>query len=264
MSRKVDRSLSPDAKALWACIENATGHGRRNAGTVFADFLEMACCALTGGRQEPEYLAVVGRYAERDCRDGKRGCDWLADAFGLLCNTDGATDVLGETYEAMVSYGEHGQFFTPENVCAMMAMMQVEGVGPRDDGEPVRIADTCCGSGRMLLAAAKHAPAGAEFHGTDIDARCERMAALNLALRGIDGVVLCRNGLTDEAPRFAYRTGWRMLVRHGAAMVPMNVADDAPETQGPPPGAAEPTRRLPARREPVTQGTLFQGVCGGR
>jgi type I restriction-modification system DNA methylase subunit len=58
--------------------------------------------------------------------------------------------------------------------------------------DPIRIQDPCCGSGVMLLAAAKHSPRWAidygivQFYGADIDMTCVRMAKINLMLHGMN------------------------------------------------------------------------------
>jgi hypothetical protein len=69
-----------------------------------------------------------------------------------------------------------------------------------------RVHDPCCGSGRMLLAAAqinRHW----EFVGQDVDLRCVRMCALNLAFRNLYGYVIHGNTLALEQ-KLVYRTGF--------------------------------------------------------
>lgn len=86
--------------------------------------------------------------------------------------------------------------------------------GPEQVGETDRVEfgaqptvhDPCSGSGRMLLAAAsinRHW----EFVGQDVDIRCVRMTALNLAFRNLYGYVIWGNTLALDK-KLVYRTGF--------------------------------------------------------
>ena len=72
-----------------------------------------------------------------------------------------------------------------------------------------RVGDPACGSGRMLLAVAEIQPHW-HFVGQDVDLRCVRMCAINLALRNLSGYVIHGNSLTDER-RHVYRTGFDLV-----------------------------------------------------
>lgn len=60
----------------------------------------------------------------------------------------------------------------------------------------------------MLLAAGEIQP-NWEFIGQDVDLRCVRMTALNLALRNRYGYVIWGNSLANER-RLVYRTGFNL------------------------------------------------------
>lgn len=66
--------------------------------------------------------------------------------------------------------------------------------------------DPACGSGLMLLAVAEIHPHW-EFHGQDVDLRCVRLTALNLAFRNLYGYVIWGNSLGLEK-KLVYRTGF--------------------------------------------------------
>jgi hypothetical protein len=68
------------------------------------------------------------------------------------------------------------------------------------------VCDPCCGSGRLLLVVAERQPHW-EFVGQDIDLRCVRMTAFNLAFRNRYGHVIWGDSLRDEQ-RLVYRTGF--------------------------------------------------------
>ena len=57
-----------------------------------------------------------------------------------------------------------------------------------------------------MLLAASNVNAHVELVGQDIDARCVRIAAINLGLRGKYGWVICGNSLTRDV-QFVYRIG---------------------------------------------------------
>lgn len=182
-------------------LDDAANRSHRSRGQVFEDFLEMSVCALAGGTMEEPYLKVVQRYAEGE--KGKRPVDLLAQLFGELVNVMEQTgaDVLGDLFQGAITYGEHGQFYTPDHLCRLMAGMQMH---KEDTGK--RILDPCCGSGRMLLACAEVNRSN-EFYGQDIDLRCVRMTAINLALRNLYGYVIWGNSLIAEQ-KLSYRTGF--------------------------------------------------------
>src|SRR5207249_1665656 len=70
------------------------------------------------------------------------------------------------------------------------------------------VCDPACGSGRLLLAVAEIQRHWI-FVGQDIDLRCVRMTAINLALRNLYGYVIWGNSLADEH-RLVYRTGFNL------------------------------------------------------
>jgi len=109
------------------------------------------------------------------------------------------TDVLGLVYMEVASRWKCsglGQYFTPADICEMMAMMQLgdnvmEQVNDaRAEGRRISICDPAVGSGAMLLAAKKVIlkQAGIKglrqftFHGQDVDMTCIRMCKIQLAL----------------------------------------------------------------------------------
>jgi hypothetical protein len=146
-------------------------------------------------------------------------------------------DILGDLFQGAITYGENGQFLTPESLTDCMAQLLLA-----DDGKDGRrVHEPSCGSGRMLLSAAKVNP-HLEFSGQDIDLRCVRMTAINLALRNLFGTVTWGNSLTGQ-PRLAYRTGFngRGFIRE----VPLT------ETQAPEPAALPPPDQTPLPTEPA-------------
>lgn len=201
----------------WLHLETIINRGH-SRGVVFLDWLDLmltSYLSLTDnlrrpkfteklkankldGEYEDRYMRIVERYKDSKPR-GERAIDLFAQAYGALTKEIGETqfDALGEIYEHMISYGEHGQFFTPTHVTHMMA--EIAGI---KDGETV--ADPCCGSGRMLLSAAKVNP-NAVFYGIDVDERCAKMCALNMVFFNLNGEVLWGDSLAMK-----FRTQWNI------------------------------------------------------
>jgi type I restriction-modification system DNA methylase subunit len=223
----------------------ARRHGSRDR--VFDDLLTLSVCALAGGRQEGEYLRTARPYC--DGKPGERSIDQLVEVFAQIVSLTELTqsDVLGDIFQGAITRGENGQFFTPDSVCALMASMS-DTDERRDkplradngDGRLKTIFDPCVGSGRMLLAAAK-VNRDRYFVGQDIDHRCAKIAAINLALWNLSGRIIWGNTLTNEIRR-VYHTGFdgRGLIRiedvEISAMVPFVQA------------AAQPNRSLDDHR----------------
>ncbi|MEO9930126.1 N-6 DNA methylase [Rhodopirellula bahusiensis] len=178
-----------------------TGHGR---GRVFSDFLTVARCALAGQTMEDEYHETIQK-GYTDGEPGGRGIDILKTAFHLMIGAmeDTGQDVLGDVFQGAITYGENGQFFTPDSVCNLMANLAVPA--DRTD-EPRTITDPACGSGRQLLAVAKHQPHW-DFTGRDVDHRCVQMTAINMGLNGLRGWAAWQNTLTLETQR-VYKVGF--------------------------------------------------------
>jgi len=165
---------------------------------VFPDFLEMAVYALSAGAKEEHYLKIISKYKPDEVR-------LLADAFtSLVCEMDnygdGLKDCLGDFFMEHLSFGRNCQFFTPENICDMMAII----TNPCGAGKTV--ADCACGSGRTLMAAARISRLNS-FYGADIDRTCCLMAVINLCLNGMTGEVAWMDTLCNR-----FYGGWQIAI----------------------------------------------------
>ena len=158
--------------------------------SVFSDFLDIVICALSAEKYEEEYLSIVKRYKKEEV---ELFCELFAQMV-MIMDDDGTglTDCLGEFYQNNITRGRNGQFFTPEHVCDAMAAMVIN-----KEERDKTVFDPCCGSGRMLLSAAKVARLD-YFFGADIDVRCAKMAAINLCLNGLRGEVAWMDSLGGE------------------------------------------------------------------
>jgi hypothetical protein len=241
--------------------------GRRHSGRerVFDDFLTMVVCCLAGGTREEEYLATIQPYVAGE--KGKRDVDKLAELFARLVNVMEETreDILGDVFQGAITRGLGGQFFTPDCIATLMAKLTTaddarEGTETPEGSEEApapessfgkTVADPCCGSGRLLLAAAKE-NRNRYFVGQDIDHRCAKIAAINLALWNLVGKVIWGNSLTLECKR-VYHTGF-----NGRGVI--RVEEPVPAVASPMVSEPETPETLPAPPlddEPLRQGSLF-------
>lgn len=226
MRRRADVPMSESGKAVWKALEKIEHRGHSRA-DVFRDWLDLLLETYlstsehihSGGtdlakpetfferdnRHETAYMAIVDRYKDNQSK-GARAIDYFAEAStaALLGIYKDDADPFGDVYMSAISFGEHGQFFTPRHIADAMAAMACAEL---EDGQIV--ADPSgCGSGIMLLAAAKINPR-ARFVGIDLDERCAKMCALNLISRELSGTVYCGNSLSGEMyTQWNIKDGW--------------------------------------------------------
>ena len=157
---------------------------------VFDDFLDISICCLSAQRYEEEYLTIIKKYERKEV---DLFCELFAEMTMVMDNGGtGLTDCLGEFFTKHITRGRNGQFFTPEHVCDFMGSITID---QNSNGQ--KIFDPACGSGRMLLSAAKISRSN-YFFGADIDNRCSKMTAINLCLNGLFGEVAWMNSLSME------------------------------------------------------------------
>ena len=223
---------------------------------VFDDWLTLVVCTLAGGTREEEYLQVVKPYCAGT--PGNRDIDRLAILLGRLVNVMEETrgDILGDIFQGAITRGQAGQFFTPDSISNLMAKLTASDDAPDGSAEATAselsksktVADPCCGSGRLLLAAARE-NRNQYFVGQDIDHRCVRITAINLALWNLYGKVIWGNSLTLECKR-TYHTGF-----NGRGVI--RVEEPAPQSDSPMPPAFD-CGPLPIEVDSgLRQGSLF-------
>ena len=201
---------------------------------------------------EDEYLQTIEKH--KDGIKGRRGVDKLAEMFATLVDLTDRTrsDIIGDLFQGSITYGEKGQFLTPMPICRMMALMTIPKEQTDLDGRR-SVNDPACGSGRMLLAAAEMQP-NWHFVGQDVDLRCVRMTAINLALRNHYGHVVCGNTLANST-NLIYETGrvhvWGNAIRM-TSRVPL---PDCEQTTVDP--ATQPKSTPPPTTDPASQLKLF-------
>ncbi|NQV28312.1 MAG: N-6 DNA methylase [Rhodopirellula sp.] len=193
-----------ETQPLFRQLEEISQRSGVSRSAAFEDFLTASTCALAAETMEDEYLTMVERH--KAGKPGKRSIDLIAKLFAQLINamtrTDG--DILGDLFQSAISHQESGQFFTPDSISQLMSQLSIDEPDEEaNDRSPLLVSDPACGTGRMLIDAARRNP-NVELFGQDVDARCVRICSINMGLRNLYGWVVCGNTLTCEN-RFAYR-----------------------------------------------------------
>jgi len=131
------------------------------------------------------------RYARAQLPDGKLGelVD-LISTIGFGDNPSTARDVLGQVYEyflgmfASAEGKRGGQFYTPASIVKTLVAILSPHSG--------QVYDPCCGSGGMFVQSEKFIEAhggklgDVSIYGQEANPTTWRLAAMNLAIRGID------------------------------------------------------------------------------
>ncbi|HEY1034608.1 MAG TPA: hypothetical protein VGE09_06475 [Pseudoxanthomonas sp.] len=232
-------------RALAKLLEQATG--RHHMHRVFADFVEMGALAIANGidlrqreEREARYLQLVKGYDKRELQA-------LTHAFGELVmalETGGPADVLGQVF-GMLDQGNaaRGQFFTPYELCRLMARMTLN-----DDEVRERIAERgfitmqepSVGAGAQIIALAEALQERGinyqeHLHVTcvDVDSRAVHMAFLQLSLLHVPALVILGNTLTLEEREHWYTPAhimglWDNRLRRGYALGSRMDVDSTP------------------------------------
>ena len=176
---------------------------------VWADLIYMMAAALSNAldpdssrreKREKEYLECVRRCG---------GAELPAKAFGIVVNALEANpdqDFLGSIYMRLeLGSHWHGQFFTPYNLCHLMAEIQMEELPEKIEKDGwVSVCDPCIGGGAMLVAAASKARImginyqhSMLFVGQDIDRIAGMMAYIQMSLLGMPGYIVIADTLSN-------------------------------------------------------------------
>jgi type I restriction enzyme M protein len=228
----------------WMKLFEGSALYRHDSSRMFEDYLDLVLCCMANRQQEERYLQVAKRYTREEL-------DTMAQlmAYHILIHEHhtaggGWYDMLGDVYMELASRSKAsrmGQFFTPVEVCEVMARITLPDA---DEMVGKSITDPAAGSGRMLLAAHAMQPKLGLIVAADLDPICAKMCALNFWLHGIRGEVACMDSLGLKW-YFAYHTHPRytwpfvtfldesrkeesMLYRYGAKLMEQAMAAKKP------------------------------------
>lgn len=182
----------------------------RSAWQVWEDLMTVMACSISNAvdrtpdkfkRREEQYERAIKRLG---------GVEIPAQILGIITmalEVDPDQDFLGKLYMNLnLGSHWHGQFFTPYNVCRMMAEMNFgDGIQAEIKRKGyISVCDPCVGAGAMLIAAANalrrakiNYQTNAVFVGQDIDRVVAMMAYIQLSLIGCPGYIIIGNSLTN-------------------------------------------------------------------
>lgn len=154
------------------------------------------------------------RYKEED---NQKFYDMMCSYFQLMqreLKTKDWFDAWGDLFMSLITKGGNkGQFFTPPSICTLMSEITIDeepqATQQTTFGKRVIVSDCACGSSRNLLAAmAKFEQNGWKkpyLVAEDVDYLCCKMSAVNLAVHGCFGEVVCHDTLAEpDKVRYGY------------------------------------------------------------
>ena len=180
----------------------------RSSWQVWEDLMTVMACSIAnaGAPQDEKWKKREELYkrAISDLGDPDIPAKIFGEVIGALEDKPDQ-DFLGALYMNLnLGSHWHGQFFTPYNICHMMAKMQMEDAKARIDEQGwISVCDTCIGGGAMLIAAANVLKEqGINYHnhvlfvGQDLDPVVAKMAYIQLSLLGCPGYIAIGDSLT--------------------------------------------------------------------
>lgn len=199
--------MNKDRK-LETAIEDLDIKGGRDFSDMFYEFLEMALGLLCNNPSEHQKRLLTSTMSD----DRKR----MAFAEALNAYGEAAEnyhDPLGEMFMMRISHGNNGQFFTPQDLCDLMAHI-TEPIGET-------VNDPTCGSGRLLLSALKTSRDNGKepiVYGNDLSYTCAQMCLMNLLFNSARGEVSCGDALLMNLDTFRFFRIDRVLMPDGKWM----------------------------------------------
>lgn len=175
---------------------------RHNIWQVFQDFVAMSAISIRNAvdfrdrdAYEEQYLAIVKRYDREEIELFPK---MLAEL--TLALEDDMSDILGRVFsELELGNRWKGQFFTPDDVCRLMAAMSYGDGLQAAIAEKgyVSVGEPAVGGGAMIIALAHEMKRQGlnyqrQLHvtATDIDLRAVHMSYLQLSLLHIPAVII--------------------------------------------------------------------------
>jgi len=186
-----DRDYYKEVNVFWV-PETARWENLRSTAkqTDIGKRIDEALAAIEG--ENPKLKGILDkRYARAQLPDGKLGelVD-LVSTIGFGTDASQARDVLGQVYEyflgqfASAEGKKGGQFYTPASIVKTLVAVLAPHHG--------KVYDPCCGSGGMFVQSEKFIEAhggklgDVSIYGQESNPTTWRLAAMNLAIRGID------------------------------------------------------------------------------
>lgn len=190
--------------------------------TAFDDFLTLVCISSSSkdrysGFSQELLHPIIARYA----LGGKETefhelAALLTAEMKARVDSGESSDILGEYYDSRFVNTSTDKSFMPWAECEDTIQDILQRVG--GTGKLKKIYVPGCGSGRLLIAALKHAGWDNEFYGTEKDPTCVKMAIVNLYFNGAYyGEVM--QSATAYPEKFADCYGTSALVSNGVRKI---------------------------------------------
>jgi len=212
---------------------------RHSKWQAFSDFLIMTACAISNSvdiknyeMREKQYMDVVKKYTSQELDLFAQILAELINVMGQCVQDGNLKDILGVLFHELKLHNERkGQFFTPQEISDMIAIMTMGDITPEVEQHGFfAVAEPSCGSGDMMISAANATQrAGYNYctqmvvDCTDIDISCVHMCYIQLSYYGIPAVVRHGNTLLLEVWSSWYTTifmaeGWCWKYRRSSLL----------------------------------------------
>ena len=187
---------------------------RHSKWQIFSDFIAIAACAISNSvdirnykEREKQYMDTVKKYSSEELNLFTQILAELVKIMEKCAQNRKLQDVLGQLFHEFGLHNERrGQFFTPQIVSDMMALMMlgdsIQEIKKCGFASFKTLGEPACGSGVMMISAANAMQkAGYNYctqmvaDCTDIDISCVHMCYIQLSLYGVPAVVRHGNSL---------------------------------------------------------------------
>jgi type I restriction-modification system DNA methylase subunit len=176
---------------------------------VYSDFLQLSALAISNAvdyinykPREEKYKSLIQKYSEKERYLFPKLLAELAQSL-----TENVSDVLGELYmELELGSSWKGQFFTPYNLCLLMAEISLENIDTvvKEKGF-IELNEPSCGGGALVIATSEvikkkgyNPQQILKVICQDLDLKSVYMSYIQLSLLGIPAQVLHANTLSLE------------------------------------------------------------------
>lgn len=179
----------------------------RSRWETWGDFIAVTACSIANAvkpmqSREELYLNTMRKYQP----DEQQRLTKAAGLYFRIVDENPFQDLLGDLYMRLeLGQSEAGQFFTPYNVCRMMAIMEVDSTLEKIERDGWISANDCaCGGGATLIALADalyqrgcNYQKKCLFVGQDLLATTAMMCYIQLSMLGCAGYVKVGDSLAD-------------------------------------------------------------------
>lgn len=201
--------------------------------SVWEAFIVMFACSLANRVSHPYFNdreELYKKYKDKFSQQEVNKISHLAAITILALSEKSNQDFLGELYmELGLGNKKSGQFFTPYNVCQLMAEITMsEGDVLKSEIKEkgyITINDPCCGGGALLIAGANTAKERLKnskydvnksvvLFAQDIDFLCALMCYVQLSVLGMPAVVKVGDSLSSPVLEGEFSENYWMTIEY--------------------------------------------------